>query len=346
MPLVSHHQPTPGQNNVSPELLPNHPRVIYSLLFTALGFVFIFTLRSVIGRRKRYIRRPGTLPTSLVSAALDQQRLWLSEKSRGVSSNSIAMSANHPPERPPLKTDFQAQLAHDATSEDGSKVDSDGTKEDCVAVSSPWHAREYGRGEAIYRPPPPPPLTPLTPATLTRGNFPFENRRLSGAVSVVGDLDPSFFDQPNPDYMSSSDNSSSTALDTTQTTTPAATPRRKSYTKVLPINSPRVITDRGEIPDQYAPPPPLSFSPSSFPSSPILPLAPHVSFEQHQQQPPKQEIDVKGEIISLTDDSGASWKRHTRVYGGGVCMACMASGGDNQHGGGFYGENVRPEDRR
>ncbi|KAK7737852.1 hypothetical protein SLS62_011427, partial [Diatrype stigma] len=280
-------------------------------------------------------------------------RLWLSEKSRGVSSNFIAMSANHPPERPHLKTDFQPQLAHDATSEDtpGVTGDSDGPKEDHVPVSSPWHARKDGRREAVYRPPPPPPLTPLTPPTLTRGNFPFENRRLSGAVSVVGDLDVSFFDQPNPDYMSSSENSSSTALDTTQTTTPAATPRRKSYTRTLPINSPpRVFTDvGGEVSDQHAPPPPppLSFSPSSFPSSsPILPLAPHVSFEQQQQQQPKQEIDVKGEIISLTDDSGAGWKRHTRVYGGGVCLACMASGGVGQHGGGFYGENVRPEDRR
>lgn len=44
------------------------------------------------------------------------------------------------------------------------------------------------------------------------------------------------------------------------------------------------------------------------------------------------------------DDSGAGWKRHTRVYGGGVCLACLASGGN--HGGGFYGENVPLDQRR
>ena len=177
----------------------------------------------------------------------------------------------------------------------------------------------------MSRPPRPP---PLTPPALAMGNFTFEERRLSTSVSVVGDVDVGFFDQPNPDYLSSSD-SSSTAPDTKQTT--PATPRRKSYTKMLPISAPQVVTDVNM--DHHN----LSFSPSSFPSSsPILPLAPHASFEA-------KEVDVKGEIISLTDESGAGWKRHTRVYGGGVCLACMANGG--QHGG-FYGENVRPEDRR
>lgn len=53
------------------------------------------------------------------------------------------------------------------------------------------------------------------------------------------------------------------------------------------------------------------------------------------------QVDVHGQMISVTDDSGAGWKRHTRVYGGGVCLACAASGG----GGGFYGASVRPEDK-
>lgn len=335
MPLLGHHQPTPGQNNVPLELLPKHPRVIYSLFFITLGFLFLSTLRSVIverrRRRRKCIARSGTLPTSsAVSVALNQQRLWLSEKSRGVSNNYIAMSANHPPEKPHPETELRPYPAHDATSdEDRSRVPSDdeGARDHAVP-STTRNVEGDGRGDSMYRPPPPP---PLTPPTFTAGSFPFEDRRLSGAVSVVGDLDMSFFDQPNPDYTSSSD-SSSTALDTKQTT--PATPRRKSYTKMLPIGSPRVVTTDGELDYHHA----LSFSPSSFPSSsPILPLAPHASFDQ-----PK-EIDVKGEIISLTDDSGAGWKRHTRVYGGGVCLACMASGG--QHGG-FYGENVRPEDRR
>lgn len=40
-------------------------------------------------------------------------------------------------------------------------------------------------------------------------------------------------------------------------------------------------------------------------------------------------------------DSSSGWKRHTRVYEGGVCLACAAA-----EEGGFYGTRVRPEDKR
>lgn len=40
-------------------------------------------------------------------------------------------------------------------------------------------------------------------------------------------------------------------------------------------------------------------------------------------------------------DSHSGWKRHTRVYEGGVCLACAAA-----EEGGFYGTRVRPEDKR
>ncbi|ROV88970.1 hypothetical protein VMCG_10132 [Cytospora schulzeri] len=52
-------------------------------------------------------------------------------------------------------------------------------------------------------------------------------------------------------------------------------------------------------------------------------------------------VDVKGEVVGVFDDSAEGWKRHTRVYGGGVCLACAAAGG-----GGFYGARARPEDKR
>lgn len=57
-----------------------------------------------------------------------------------------------------------------------------------------------------------------------------------------------------------------------------------------------------------------------------------------------REIEVHGEIISALDDDGAGWTRHTRVYGGGVCLACASSGGEGH--GGFYGKNVPPEHMR
>lgn len=55
-----------------------------------------------------------------------------------------------------------------------------------------------------------------------------------------------------------------------------------------------------------------------------------------------RDISVRGEIISVLDDSGAGWTRHTRVYGGGVCLACLAA----DSGGGTYGDSVPMEDRR
>ena len=317
-------QPTRGRCHVLPDVLLDYPRLIYSLSATFIGLLFLFALRTAI--RRRHTPKPGTLPTSVISTAINQQRLWLSEKSRGVSNNYAIMSSNHPPDRSQLTAEKSAYITHDAVGE-GRSGPLPNSHDKAERGGSPFTLGGGGSGPegSTSRSPPPPPLTPPTLAT---GNFTFEARRLSGSVSATGDLDVGFFDQPNPDYFSSSD-SSSTALDTKQTT--PVTPRRKSYTKILPGGSPRLVTDV-EL-DHHA----RSFSPSSFPSSsPILPLAPHASFQ------PK-EVNVQGEIISLTDESGTGWKRHTRVYGGGVCLACVANGG---HHGGFYGENVRPEDRR
>ncbi|KAH6645723.1 hypothetical protein BKA67DRAFT_586341 [Truncatella angustata] len=109
-----------------------------------------------------------------------------------------------------------------------------------------------------------------------------------------------------------------------------ATPRRRSYTKTLPLGPPQPVPgleEDGSV---------TSSSPSSFPSlTPTLPLAPHESFRTHG-------IDVKGEIISVLNNAGAGWKRHIRVYGGGVCLACTASEGKGE----FYGHRVRPEEQR
>ncbi|GKT91374.1 hypothetical protein Ct61P_09224 [Colletotrichum tofieldiae] len=81
----------------------------------------------------------------------------------------------------------------------------------------------------------------------------------------------------------------------------------------------------------------MTFSPSSYPpTSPLLPGPPPIYGEIRYDEATNREILVQGEIISLLDGAGAGWKRHTRVYGGGVCLACAASGDDGHHGG-FYG---------
>lgn len=59
-------------------------------------------------------------------------------------------------------------------------------------------------------------------------------------------------------------------------------------------------------------------------------------------------VGVTGEILSLLDDTtGQGWTRHTRVYGGGVCLACLAAESSGDGGdGGEYGDSVPMEDRR
>ncbi|KAH8671633.1 hypothetical protein BX600DRAFT_434732 [Xylariales sp. PMI_506] len=304
--------------------------LLINAAITILALLLVFALRYLLRLRRDRSRRD--LATW---QGLQAQRglVSFSEKSRGVSNNApTVMSTSPRPDYSHSNLDFTPggrsgeihnhhswprNLAHTYREE---------------TMASPVKDTAGMEHHLRSRPPPPP---PLTPPTLSSTLFPFQDRRLSSTISMMGDLDSSFFQQPNPDYTSSttssssSSSSSSSALPQGRGDSPV-TPRRRSYTKMLPLGPPQpvsILEDDGSI---------TAFSPSSFPSSsPILPLAPHSSFHA-------TEIDVKGEIISVMDDSGAGWKRHTRVYGGGVCLACMAAGSE----GGFYGDRVRPEEKR
>ncbi|KAI0427802.1 hypothetical protein F5Y09DRAFT_20651 [Xylaria sp. FL1042] len=176
------------------------------------------------------------------------------------------------------------------------------------------------------RTPSPMPLTPPVPSTTI---FSFEDRRLSVAASTHNDFDPTLTYGLNSDF-NSPDSATAMGRDV-RASSPISS--RKSYTRILPFDPLQSSSSTTAALEET----PSTFAPSSFPSSsPILPLAPHAALHS-------REVDVTGEIISAADDSGAGWQRHTRVYGGGVCLACLASGG---HDGGFYGENVPLDQRR
>lgn len=209
------------------------------------------------------------------------------------------------------------------------------------------------------RPPPPP---PLTPPTISGAFFPFENRRPSYAASIPPALDMSFIHQPNPEYGASS---SSTDVLSSSPQSATAFPRRRSYTKSVPIGIPVPTTTASASSSSEtmtSGSTTNTFSPSSYPpTSPLLPPPPPGHFEPPSAPPEyefvggpggpgvflsQQEIDLQGEIISVMDDAGHGWKRHTRVYGGGVCLACVAAAGRDGGQGGFYGDKVPLEDRR
>ncbi|KFH46598.1 hypothetical protein ACRE_025070 [Hapsidospora chrysogenum ATCC 11550] len=176
----------------------------------------------------------------------------------------------------------------------------------------------------------PPPAPPLTPPELSSTVFTLEGRPPS---------EHSLIHQPNPDYTSSS----TTSLGPPPGAVAIAShPRRLSYNKTVPIGIPVSRQSSASESDLFA-------SPSSYPpTSLLLPPAPPTSKawpEFNGHSPTQREIEMHGEIVGVLDENGAGWSRHTRVYGGGVCLACAAAG--RQHGeSGFYGPNVLPEEMR
>lgn len=199
------------------------------------------------------------------------------------------------------------------------------------------------------RPVPPPPLTPPAPYA---GVFALEDRRPRYAVSIPARLDASFIHQPNPDYMSSSSSISAESHQEPNPRSSAATPRRRSYTKSVPIGITMPSGSSSSSSHQshdgaWGMSSTDTFSSASYPpSSPQLPPPPPGSYDvviYDYDDRRQEEIDLQGEIISVMDDAGHGWKRHTRVYGGGVCLACVAAG---ERQGGFYGDKVPLSERR
>lgn len=314
--------PASTNNGSNPDYLRDQPPASTALRGGLSIFAAVVVLRLCIRRYQRWRSRRVTQlelndqnPVYWQDAATDppnlphisQPRLWImNEKDQGIGNLGGNNSSKH------NKHDSKMGLQEDDHEGDDRPHQ---TGADVVLRN------------LISRPPPAP---PLTPPELSSTVFTLEGR------SGVQD---NFFDQPNPDYASPSTTSSGSRPSTNTTAT--SHPRRLSYHKTIPVGVPVSRQSSTTESDLYC-------SPSSFPSaSPLLPPAPPIMSEDNpdEESPNRREINVHGEIIGVLDGNGHGWSRHTRVYGGGVCLACASAG--RQHGeGGFYGPNVLPEEMR
>ncbi|KXJ87732.1 hypothetical protein Micbo1qcDRAFT_215610 [Microdochium bolleyi] len=263
--------------------------------------------------RRTISRDPAS---DVVEEAVRRQQLWAAGKSRGVSKFERFMSANHAVQDAQSKED---EIPWALSTEKIERYDFEPAQpRERQGISQASGTQSW---KMQNRPRPPPPLTPpvLDPSSLS-----FDER---ASRPAVGKVDETFFGLPNPDYMSATmdsmpmPESSSTAVNHQKVL--SATPRRRSYTKVMQIGGDETAANDSTMSLHHH----ESASTSTVHGAAIV-----------------RDMNIQGEIISVLDDAGAGWKRHTRVYGGGVCLACLESEG--KEGGGFYGENVRPEDRR
>ncbi|KAK6839313.1 hypothetical protein PG987_005179 [Apiospora arundinis] len=303
---------------------PSSTRLVTNLAFlvVCLSLVVAYYFRFTSLNRSLLAQHlPGPQPPA---AQLDYLKRLFWERSRGISSSKPAMPSHQSSTKDRKKGDRRARRQ-----DTGNPPYWDQQHGDAVrgATSSGAPAEEKIPLVFSSRPPPPPPMTPLAVET---GPFQFQDRQHSDAVSFAGDSATPFYQYQNPDYSGGSSEYSTAAPGYPGS---SASPQQISYTRTLTFSDPQDVSSAAEL-DTTMP----AFSPISFPSShPMLP-PPLDSYSEH-------EIDVHGEVISVMDDAGMGWRRHTRVYGGGVCLACLAAGGDGEEGG-FYGPNVPLEDRR
>ncbi|KAI0454970.1 hypothetical protein F5B21DRAFT_218617 [Xylaria acuta] len=323
MPVVS----LPVQqtrNIISPSV--NHlDQAHFLLTFAAavVGPIAVLALVVLFSKKYKTSTRPILVEVRAMTTTGDWT--WLPKQSREPDTGTTTMSVSHKSEIPPFED--PGTLDEDGLGGRRDLSQSPRSRQERTEAPGTLKANTKDLRNLKARPPPPIPLTPPVPSTTFLS---LQDRRLSVAASTHGDFDPTLTQGGNSDINSLE--STTTIVPNVRASSPLS--MRKSYTKIFPLDPLQSNSSTEAQMENTS----SAFAPSSFPSSsPILPLAPHAALES-------REVDVSGEIISVMDDSGAGWKRHTRVYGGGVCLACLASGGN--HGGGFYGENVPLDQRR
>lgn len=320
MPIVSF-PVQQADSSSSPSLVPlGQARFLLTLAAALVGPIALLALAVSCRRKYKTSSRPVF---ATVGAVTDTgERPYLTKQSRELKTEAIIMSANRQSEVSPF-------VAFDEESQ-GSRRGLSRSPSNRQTRREGHESRKSDADDSRALKARPPPPMPFTPPVLSTTFFSLQDRRLSMAVSTNGDFDPTLVHEADSDINSAE--SSTTIRPNMKASSPI--PLRRSYSKILATDPPPPDFPAEAETEDTSP----AFAPNSFPSSnPILPIAPHAALDAG-------EMDVTGEIVSVMDDSGAGWKRHTRVYGGGVCLACMASGGG--HHGGFYGENVPLDQRR
>lgn len=190
-------------------------------------------------------------------------------------------------------------------------------------------------------------------------------------------LGSGYYQEQTPDYttarssLSTEENGDESQAGSTFYSPSSGSSTRRSFTRNIPRPAEAGGPSSAGLAGGYHGQTPVSnnsFSPSSYPpTSPLLPPPPltdysfdptaimfpgsgavvdggvRVVYAEHDHGPEHDGTpSAHGDAADALNHCGASWTRHTRVYGGGgVCLACSAAGG-----GGFYGSRVRPEDKR
>lgn len=291
-------------------------------LFAVAGTRYI--VKFLTDRRKNLLSLPAT-SSYLSKIPTIREFVWPTiEKSRGVSTIPLGetMSAGHVD---------RSQIARSSEIGNSEALES-GTEAEArnyvlhETAETRKHEPTKGSGYSPSILPHPLPAPPITLSEPSHGVFNFYDRRRSfppGAKSLDTE---EFISQPNPDYIGES---SSDALPAKTSSSTTATPTR-SYINNISTDMLPTISSQTES----------RFISSSFPPTSLLPPPPAELPELGQIQ---HGDNVQDETVSSPEETSHIWKRHTRVYGSGVCLACLQSG-DGE--GGFYGANVRPEDRR
>ncbi|KAK0629495.1 hypothetical protein B0T17DRAFT_615260 [Bombardia bombarda] len=207
---------------------------------------------------------------------------------------------------------------------------------------------DYTTSAHFYHDTRPPPLSPQGGST-----FLFQDRHPSYAISIPPKLETSYIHRANPSSYFTASTSTDILSSSPRSTTD--TPRRRSSTKRvsvgIPIPNATSASSSTETMTSG-----VTFSPSSYPpTSPLLPPPPpgyEVPYNyqfvggpgRHGLSSAQHDMELVDAATSVTHDAaGHCWQRHTRVYGGGVCLACLAA---TEGEGGFYGDKVPLADRR